>query len=164
MATLALLFLAESTGAPIGLDQVLQSPGWGIPSTVGLGDDTPDVYRFVSTLPAGASLLELPFGIPAWDVQYVFYEQTHHRPIVNGFSGGSPSWYLPMTKALAVVGSSPALAWSAIERSGASHVIVHRRGYLASRAADVVEAFLSGHGARMIRASGDDRVYALPPS
>ena len=48
--------------------------------------------------------------------------------------------------------------------AGASHVIVHRRGYLRRRAADRVEAFLSGHGARMIRASGDDRVYALPPS
>jgi len=164
VATLALLFLAESTGAPIGLDQVLQSPGWGIPRAVGLGDDTPDVYRFVSTLPAGASLLELPFGTPAWDVQCLFYEQAHHRPIVNGYSGGSPSWYGAMTDALAVVGSNPALAWSALERSGASHVIVHRRGYLGRRAADRVEAFLSAHGARMIRASGDDRVYALPPS
>jgi hypothetical protein len=162
LTALSVLFVLESTGAPIGLDRVLQSPGWGIPRTVGLGDDTPDVYRVVSTLPVGTSLLELPFGIPAWDVQYVFYEQAHHRPIVNGFSGGSPSWYWPMTEALDGIGSNPALAWSALERSGASHVIVHRRGYLASRAADRVETFLSGHGARMIRASGDDRVYALP--
>ena len=94
----------------------------------------------------------------------MFYQQVHHRPIVNGYSGGFPSWYWPMTYALEDVGSNPALAWSALTRSGASHVIVHRRGYLASRAADSVEAFLSGHGARMIRASGDDRVYALPPS
>ncbi len=41
-----------------------------------------------------------------------------------------------MTEALAVVESNPALAWSALERSGASHVIVHRRAYLAPRAAD----------------------------
>jgi hypothetical protein len=164
VATLTLLFLAESTGAPIGLDHVLQSPGWGTPRTVGLGDDTPDVYRFVSTLPAGASLLELPFGVPGWDLQYVFYEQAHHRPIVNGYSGGSPLWYVPMTDALAKVEADPALSWSVLERSGASHVIVHRRGYLAPRAADRVETFLSGHGARMIRASGDDRVYALPSS
>ena len=159
-----MLFVLESTGAPIGLDHVTPNPGWGVPGTVRLGDDTPDVYRFVSTLPAGASLLEFPFGVSAWDEQYVFYQQFHRRPIVNGYSGGFPSWYWPMTAALEDVESNPALAWSALKRSGASHVIVHRRGYLASRAADSVEAFLSAHGARMIRASGDDRVYALPPS
>jgi len=164
LTALSVLFVLESTGAPIELDRVTPNPGWGVPGTVRLGDDTPDVYRFVSTLPAGASVLELPFGVSAWDEQYVFYQQIHRRPIVNGYSGGFPSWYRPMTAALADVASDPGLAWTALERSGASHVVVHRRGYLASRTADGVEAFLSGHGARMIRASGDDRVYALPPS
>ncbi len=164
LTALSVLFLLESTGAPIELDRVTPNPGWGLPGTVRFGDDTPDVYRFVSTLQAGASLVEFPFGVSAWDEQYVFYQQIHHRPIVNGYSGGFPSWYRPMTAAFTDVTADPALAWSALERSGASHVVVHRRGYLAPSAANGLEAFLSAHGARMIRASGDDRVYALPPS
>ena len=59
-------------------------PGWGIPGNVRVGDDTPDVYRFVSALPAGAALVEFPFGASAWDEQYAFYQQIHRRPIVNG--------------------------------------------------------------------------------
>jgi hypothetical protein len=164
LIALSVLFLVESTGAPIALDYVTPNPGWGTPAPVRLGNDTPDVYRFVSALPIGASLLELPFGVSAWDEQYVFYQHTHRRPIVNGYSGGFPSWYWPTADALADVGADPGLAWATLTRSGASHVIVHRRGYLAPRAADSVETFLSTHGARMIRASGEDRVYALPAS
>lgn len=163
LAILAALLFLESTGAPIGLDHVTPNRGWGVPDAIDAAE-TPDVYRFVSTLPAGVSLLEFPFGVSVWDVQYLFYQQTHRRPIVNGYSGTFPSWYAPMTQALSRPQADPELAWSMLVRSGASHAIVHRRGYLTAGAADRIESFLAAHGARMIRASHDDRVYSLPPS
>jgi hypothetical protein len=164
LISLAVLFFLESTGAPIGFGHVTPAAGWGVPAAVRPGDDVPDTYRFVEQLPVGASLVEFPFGVSTWDVQYVYYQHRHHRPIVNGYSGGFPSWYQPMADDLAHLDADPAAAWSRLTRSGASHVIVHRRGYLTPRAADVVETFLTTHGARMIRASGEDRVYVLPPS
>jgi hypothetical protein len=165
VAFLTAILLLESTGAPVGLDRVSADRGWGVPRAVHPGDDsTPDVYRFVKTLPQGASLLEFPFGVSVWDVQSVFYQQTHHLPIVNGYSGGFPAWYWPMTQALSKFDAEPERAWSMLVRSGASHAIVHRRAYLRPGVADRLELFLSAHGARVIRASGDDRVYALPAS
>jgi hypothetical protein len=90
LTALSVLFILESTGAPIGLDNVTPNPGWGVPGTVRFGDETPDVYRFVSGLPAGASLLEFPFGVSAWDEQYVFYQRASsaHR---ERYSGRFPS-------------------------------------------------------------------------
>ena len=49
-----------------------------------------EVYQFAAALPAGAVLVEFPFGSPAWDLQFMFYQRVHRHPIVNGYSGGFP--------------------------------------------------------------------------
>ena len=42
-------------------------------------------------MPEGTTLLELPFGDQAWDLRYVYYAGLHGKPIVNGYSGTSPT-------------------------------------------------------------------------
>jgi hypothetical protein len=164
LAVLAALFLVESTGAPIRIDRMNTDPGYAAPPKVRLGQDAPDVYRFVRSLPPGTVLIEFPFGPGSWDQQYMFYQRMHHLPIVNGYSGGFPDWYQPMADAFSELGSTPARASSLLLGSGASHAIVHRRGFLAPADADLVERFLVTSGARLVRVSNDDRVFVLPRS
>ena len=53
----------------------------------------PPVYAAVATLPPGAVLIELPYGIVEWDLRAMYYTLAHRRPIVNGYSGGMPDAY-----------------------------------------------------------------------
>lgn len=162
LACLTVFFLVESTGAPMAIDHIDPGRGFVPPPPLRTGRDVPTIYRSASELTPGASLIELPLGIPAWDVQSMFYQPVHRLPIVNGYSGGFPVWYMPLTESLAVVSSDPSRAWNALVRTGATHAIVHREAYRSPAEADVIERWLSDHGGRLVNASGPDRLFALP--
>ena len=162
VGVLALLCLAESTGAPIPINQPLESPGYSAaPDQMYTGRHVPAVYQAAEMLPLGASLIEFPFGPPAWELQYVFYQQFHRRPIVNGYSGGFPGSYYRNLAAFTRVADVPAIAWDQLRHTGASHAILHRAAYRAADA-DIMERWLLDNGARVVSVSGGDRLYALP--
>lgn len=163
LAVLTTLFLVESTGMPITLDarRDAGSRARG-PERVYVGDEVPDIYRFASTLAPGSVLIEFPFGPAAWDLQSVFYQPSHHLPIVNGYSGGFPPWYDGAVAAFRHITDAPASAWAALRRTGASHAIVHRQAYRPV-GAEVMDRWLTSRGATLARVAGDDWLYALPP-
>ena len=163
LAVLTTLFLVESTGTPISLDRPLDAAGYArSPERVYVGSEAPDVYQFAATLSPGSVLIEFPFGPGAWELQYVFYQQVHHLPIVNGYSGGFPRWYFDADAAFRHIADAPASAWAALRRTGASHAIVHRQAYRPV-GAEVMERWLTSRGAKLARVAGDDWLYALPP-
>ncbi|HEX3645035.1 MAG TPA: hypothetical protein VHT95_05465 [Vicinamibacterales bacterium] len=160
------LILVEALAVPMPINQ--NSRGYKqaglspLPPSIGVGVAAPEIYRFVSQLPASAVLLELPLGEPAFDVRYMFYSTLHWRRLVNGYSGGFPSSYEVLTESLKDVSTRPDRAWQAIISSAATHVIVHEDAY-ANGGDRRFSDLLNAHGARDIATFGSDRLFLLPP-
>ncbi len=162
VAGLSVLFMLESTAMPLALDRPLPAtPYRATPSRVRTGEQVPQVYRFAATLPPSSVLLELPLGTPAWDLQAVFYQRVHRRPIVNGYSGGFPPSYSDHRDAFSSVSEVPEAAWRRLRDSGATHVIVHGDAFGADQAA-LIERWLTARGATPLAVFGSDRVFAVP--
>jgi hypothetical protein len=161
-----LLILIEAFAVPMPINQNstdYKQPGLApLPPSVAVGAAAPEVYRFVSQLPAAAVLLELPLGEPAFDVRYMFYSTLHWKRLVNGYSGGFPSSYEMLTESLKDASSRPDRAWQAIRASAATHVIVHEGAY-SNGGGGRLSDLLSAHGARDIGTFGSDRVFQLIP-
>ncbi len=162
LIAVGVLFLIESSGAPISLNAQLDAEGYGLaPNRVTMGLDAPMVYRYVAALPAESVVIEFPFGSKPWDLQALFYQRLHRHPLVNGYSGGFPAWYAPAVKIYAHILDDPEAAWSRLRESGASHVIVHRNAYRAA-GAEAMDQWLKRHGAVPIRVEGPDFLYQMP--
>jgi hypothetical protein len=162
LGVVTILFLMESTAAPIPMDRRMSATRLEDgPRRVFVGDEAPDVYKFAATLPPSTVLLEFPFGSPAWDLQSVFYQPVHRHPIVNGYSGGFPRSFDDNKDAFTFLSDVPTVAWRRLLQSGATHVIVHRRAFRAGQA-DVVERWLVAQGATLLRVIGTDRVFDVP--
>jgi hypothetical protein len=162
LSAVGLVFLLESTAAPIVLNDVwrefnLKKP----PGRVLVGSEAPAIYRAVQTLPVEAVLVEFPFGSSPYELRYMFYSTQHGRRLSNGYSGALPASYLERRTALGAVLSEPDRAWSALASSGASHVIVHERAWRRGKGKKVT-AWLERHGARRLAAADDDILFALP--
>jgi hypothetical protein len=157
------LFVVESTVMPIPINRPLESAGYAPPpGQMYTGRDIPAVYQAAQTLPLGSSLIEFPFGSPAWELQYVFYQQFHRCPIVNGYSGGFPPSYDRNLAAFTRVARFPVEAWLLLRRSGASHLILHEHAYV-DETPSQVHVWLLDHGATLVSVYNGDRLYALPP-
>jgi hypothetical protein len=164
-AIAAALILAESWPAPILINQqdtrYAQEGLAPLPDGVALDDRSLPVYQFLSTLPAGSVLLELPLGEPAFDVRYMAHAIDHRQRLVNGFSGGSPVDYQLLAQALMAAPSDPQRAWNALTTSAATHVVVHEHSYANGRGAGLTQ-WLAHNGAREVAAFDGDRVFTLP--
>jgi hypothetical protein len=161
----ALLIVAEFPAVPLplnGNDTTYKQSGLApLPASVPAGVDAPPVYRFIATLPASASLVEMPFGEPAFEVRYMYYSTMHWRPLANGYSGGAPDEYGLLSESFKDAIRRPGPAWRALIASGVTHVVVHEAGY-ADRRGGEISNWLRTSGAKEIAAFGDDHVFALP--
>lgn len=167
MAALVLcagLFLAEGYAAPVPMNLTWTSSThftepW---PTVQRLNDGPLAYRHVLLMPAETVLLEMPFGDPAWDLRYVYYAGLHGKRIVNGYSGYFPDGYRARGARLANLWRDRDAAWASLTTSGATHVLVHERGYPPPEGSAVSE-FVASHGGRLVAEFSDgDRLFALP--
>jgi hypothetical protein len=158
------LFLIEAWAAPIPINRV--GPGGTSvlrpPRRARTGDDIPPVYRVVATLPPDAVLIELPFGFPSHESQYVYYSTVHWRKLVNGYSGWRPRSYRVNQRRLARIPERPGRSWQALMDSGATHLIVHEGSFARGRGAEI-SAWLVGQGARDMGMWEEDRLFELPP-
>jgi hypothetical protein len=162
----AALIVVESISIPAplnGNDTNYKQPNLApLPPTVGATmDRAPAVYRFIARLPSSSAVLELPFGEVAFEVRYVFYSAFHHRPLVNGYSGGAPAEYGLLSEALKDLFRDPDRAWTALSSSGATHVVVHEASYLGDSGA-IVSSWIRRHGGHELAAFDGDRVFELP--
>jgi hypothetical protein len=159
------LILIEAFAVPMPVNQnatAYKQPGLTpLPPSVAVGAAAPEVYRFVSQLPAAAVLLELPLGEPAFDVRYMFYSTLHWKRLVNGYSGGFPSSYEMLTESLKDASTRPERAWQAITASAATHVIVHEGSY-SNGGGRRLSDFLRAHGSHDVGTFGSDHVLLLP--
>ncbi len=161
LALLGVFFLAEAPSAPIPLNGVSPVSDLKTPSPALLiNSKVPPVYSFVSTLPAEAVIAEFPFGHNDYELRYMFYSTAHWRPLLNGYSGGSPQRYAFRRAVLGRIRDNPDLAWEVLTSAGATHAIVHEGAYHDNEGVDV-SLWLRRHGAREVGAFGGDRVFQL---
>ncbi|HUF24947.1 MAG TPA: hypothetical protein VMN81_12520 [Vicinamibacterales bacterium] len=118
------------------------------------------LYVALRELPRGV-LLELPWGTTGWDIQYMHAQRRHGWPLVNGFSGYFPQTYM-RTDSIRDALVSPDRAWWALERSGASHVIVHEWAFPSIDRGRRVSQWLRDGGAVEVTSTENDRLFRLP--
>jgi hypothetical protein len=160
---IAILLLIETTAAPIPVNT--NSAEEGLQSTssrVFTGEQVPKVYEWVRSLPTRAVLVELPFGAPGYEIRYVYYSTTHWRPLLNGYSGGTPPGYQARRVALGRMADDPDAAWRAVVEAGATHAILHEDAYLGGDAGPV-RKWLLRYGARPLARFGPDEAFELQP-
>ena len=157
---LGVLFLAESARMPLDLGAVWSDADFGLQGALAPGAER--MYRFVNTLPAGAVLVEFPFGgRPGMDTLYMYASTLHWRRLVNGYSGSFPPTYGAMEAAFAHPLEDTARGWHTLVQSGATHAIVHE-SLFAGAEGRATSDWLRGAGAREIMTVGSDRLFALP--
>jgi hypothetical protein len=162
MLAVGVLFLMESTAAPIALNQPWTERGVAAPpARVSPSDKAPPVYEALRRLPAGTVVAELPFGYSNWELRYVYYAAVHKQRVLNGYSGGFPDTYMRLVAALMHPLARPETAWSALRSAGTTHVVVHRTAYLNGEDQPVVD-WLIAHGARPQGTYRTDDLFALP--
>ena len=118
------------------------------------------LYEKLRELPRGV-LLELPWGTTGWDLQYMHAQRRHGWPLVNGFSGDFPPSHL-RTDMVELVFTEPERAWWALERAGASHVIVHEWAFFSPDRGKRVSAWLRDNGAVEVARTDNDALFRLP--
>ncbi len=162
MTTMGALFLVEATAAPIVLNQRMPVRGFARPpDRVEPASSAPPIYQALRNLPDGTVVAELPFGVLAWEIRYVYYSTVHWHPLLNGYSGGYPVayrdnlWYLQNPTEL------PDHAWETLRGSGTTHVVVHRRAYGRERSRSVIR-WLNSRGARHVGSFDGSELYELP--
>jgi hypothetical protein len=131
------------------------------PGRVHVGDDVPAIYRDVSHLPDDAVLVVFPIGDTSWEVRHVFDATAHWRRMVNGYSGYLPKPYVELADDLTQLQNRPARAWAALQRSGATHVLVRGEAYIADSPL-LPDGWLVSHGAELLITRGTDRLYRVP--
>jgi len=164
LGVVAVAFLAEGLAVPQAMNlSWSSSQRYAAPwPTVHRLNEGPLVYRHVLLMPADTVLLELPFGDQAWDLRYVYYAGLHGKRIVNGYSGYFPAGYLARAARLAGTWTNHDAAWTAASTAGATHLLIHERGYVPLEG-PAVTAWAQTHGARLVAEFSDgDKLFALP--
>ena len=140
---------------PIVSPGLAAAPEYLRPSAV-----SPAIYRFARTLPAGAVLVELPFGDIAYEIRYTYFTLAHGHRTLNGYSGVLPPSFLTRQAALQRPLGDRDASWSAL--APATHVIVHTGAWLDDTGTRLRD-WLERRGARVVTHVDGAWLYELPP-
>jgi hypothetical protein len=153
--------VAEGNALPIAMNAGgAPQRGLAKPHPPVVGGEVSPIYEHIRTSAEPVVLLELPFGDRAYEMLAVFYAGHHRRPIVNGYSGMFPRSHRRNASALRDVTSNPDRARRALERAGATHVLVHEGAWRTAEG-QKISAWLASLGARPVLSHGSDRLFAL---
>jgi hypothetical protein len=156
-----LLFLQPAVPRRITINAPLTSAGLATPPPAYLTPraQLPAIYGAVESLRPGAILVELPFGDPWYDLRYMFFSATHHRRLLNGYSGIFPPSFLARQRVLARPLLDPGASAQAI--GGATHVIVHRQAWKDDTGTRL-GVWLETFGAKLLSEADGAALYELP--
>jgi hypothetical protein len=121
--------------------------------------DLPAIYQGVAELAPSAVLVEFPFGDQWYDVRYMFFAASHHRPLLNGYSGVFPASYRARQNTLWRPMRDPARAHESLQ--GATHAIVHTAAWPDGYGEQLSEWLEKSEGAQRIAEIDGARLYAL---
>jgi hypothetical protein len=154
--------VAEAFAAPITINGTVEEARYATPpARVYTGEQVPPVYRFLKTLPnPGTVVVEFPLGEWAYELRYVFYSTAHWHPLLNGYSGHFPLSYNMNATHLRHPLDTPDASWTTLEKSGATHAIVHGAYYRDEEGTRIAQ-WLVEHGAKPVAEFDGDRLFAL---
>jgi hypothetical protein len=162
LLALAVLFLAESTAAPLVVNDVWSDPALHRPpARLATGADAPPIYRRAAGLPRSAVLIEFPFGSDPYELRYMFHQPLHGLPLVNGFSGARPRSYAERRGPLRDLLAEPERAWRALASTTATHALVHEGAWGIPAKGRRVTRWLEEHGALRLAEEGSDVLFEL---
>jgi hypothetical protein len=155
------VFVVQARPAAFPLNVALPSASLATPPPAYLtpSPQLPAIYRAVESLSAGATLAELPFGDPWYDLRYMYFSGLHRRRLLNGYSGLFPPSFLARQRVLRQPLLDPEASAQAL--GGATHIVVHR-GAWPDDTGERVGAWLEQFGATVIAEGDGARLYALP--
>ncbi|HKW02375.1 MAG TPA: hypothetical protein VJN96_21305 [Vicinamibacterales bacterium] len=157
----SLLILAESWVVPMPTNVRLVSRGYELsPRELYTGQEMGPLYQYVRDAPGDVTLIEFPFGDPAYEILATYYAGYHRRPLVNGYSGFYPESYLRRATFLDHIPFDLETAYKAVQSSGATHAIVHEAAFENGRGHEMTD-WLVANGARVIATYGSDRLLQL---
>jgi hypothetical protein len=159
IAVLTVVVLIESWSVPLpmNLPTALVRP---LPARIYPPHSAPPVYRAIASLPERAVVAELPFGEATWELRYVYYSTVHWRRLVNGYSGFFPAGYAWRSARLSRLPERQNESWNALTEAGTTHVVLHRDGFSAEQADQIVE-WLESKGAHELGRFGSDVLFEL---
>ena len=162
LTALSVLVLAEGVAIPFEINRAWNQDEAVPPARVLPRAAAPAVYARLATLPAQAVISEFPYGDGAWEIRYVYYAAAHWRRITNGYSGAFPPRYSERSARLRRINVDPEAAWQSLRDAGTTHVVVHRNAFANPANADMVERWLTSHGATELeRFTDGDILFAL---
>ncbi|HEX6322166.1 MAG TPA: hypothetical protein VFZ36_00450, partial [Vicinamibacterales bacterium] len=157
---LAAVAVVESRPSTFALDSPFYEPDVAPLSMTPRLRAAEPLYTALRQQPRGV-LLELPWGTTGWDIQYMHAQRRHGWPLVNGFSGYFPQTHMRSDLIMDAL-VSPDRAWWALERAGASHVIVHEWAFRSLDRGRRVSQWLRDGGAVEVASTENDRLFRLP--
>ncbi|MBM3780965.1 MAG: hypothetical protein FJW29_04710 [Acidobacteria bacterium] len=126
------------------------------------------IDRWVNTLPAGASLAEVPVPSPgnagAFERQQttaMLHSMAHWRPIVQGYSGIRPLLQLEILTALTAFPDE--LSLHLLTQAQVDYVLVHADQYPDGRWPAVLARIEAEPRLRLVHVEGEGRIYQLLP-
>jgi hypothetical protein len=111
------------------------------------GGPTPEVYRYLASLPSSTVVAELPFTDLWYNTRYLYFSTFHWRPLVNGFTSFFPPPYIERARWLVNPARTPDEAWRALESGQTTHVVVHTGAWDAAYVREL-DRWLTARGAR----------------
>ncbi len=127
------------------------------------GPTAPPVYRYLSSLPAGTIVAELPFTDLWYNTRYLYFSTFHWHPLVNGFTSFFPPGFNERVRWLVNPVRTPDEAWRALASADTTHVVLHTGAWDAEYARQM-EEWLVSRGARRDGAFDGAVVYAIDRS
>ena len=131
------------------------------PAVVRPAGAAPAVYHEVARLADSALVIELPLGELSWDIQATFYSTVHWRRLLNGYSGYIPDSYRRRAGYFLRPLREPDATWRALEDSGATHLVLHRKAFPPDTSSGIAQWALT-RGARRLWSDGTDELFVLP--
>jgi len=156
---LAAAHLTVQWMGPIPLDTPLLAAGLQpTPAYLRPAVAAPEIYRAVAVTGPDSVMVELPIGDPGYELRYQYFQLSHGRPLLNGYSGHFPRSYRNRVARLVNPLADPDAAWAAL--APATHVIVHGRAWNDDRGT-AIGAWLASRGASVIAEHDGAKVWHL---
>lgn len=156
----AALAVAESRPIRFQIDQpIMITEGHAFLNPAKLADSR-RLYERLAGAGDGV-LIEFPFAVPGWDIQYMLAQRRHGMPLVNGYSGHVPASHKRLG-GLHTPLTDPGTEWDTLRSSGATHAIVHEWAFRSLERGKNVSAWLAANGAVELDRSVNDVLFRLP--
>ncbi len=130
-----------------------------------VGDDIPDVYKWLSNESGDFAIVELPTGnINAnslyYDTIYMYYSTYHWKKIVNGYSGFFPPKYFMLLEKLQMFPSNESI--NILKNLKVKYIIIHSENLDQHRWNDMKDEINDNYkDLTLIKIFGQDYVYKV---